>query len=166
MFALDRTHAYWVTCVFGVSMLAGCGGEVHRPQENPSGATAAHDPDDVPITEADVRMPANYAEAVGRIKSYRDAIRSAIEAGTPSKAHCSLDELDIVLGKLPSIARDSGIAKSQWETINVTARELREHFDRLHSAIDAGREPDYAAVSKGVDERIRRLAQIVPPAGR
>ena len=120
----------------------------------------AADPDDVAITEADVKLPANYAEAVSQIKGYRDTIRAAIEAGTPSRAHRSLDELDIVLNKLPSIAKDSGIPNDQWETINTAAQELRNSFNELHSAIDAKREPDYKAVAEPIDQAIAKLEQV------
>ncbi|MEX2113705.1 MAG: hypothetical protein WD845_10995 [Pirellulales bacterium] len=123
-------------------------------------APEAADPHDVPITEADVMMPASYAEALPQIKGYRDTIRSAIEAGTPAHAHRSLDELDIVLDKLPSIAKDSGVPQEQWETINRTARELRNLFDQLHSAIDEKRAPDYQAVAEQINQAIAKLEQV------
>jgi hypothetical protein len=141
--------------LFAVVTLLGCG-----QAEPPKAPAPAHDPDDVPITEADVKMPAGYAEALPRIKSYRDTIRSAIEAGTPSKAHRSLDELDIVLNKLPSIAKSSGVPKEQWEAVNTSAQELRNLFNQVHSAIDAKREPDYKAVAEPIDGAIAKLEQV------
>jgi hypothetical protein len=143
-------------------LLAGC--TKSGPAAPVAGPTvpAAHDPDDVPITEADVKMPANYGEAISRIKAYRDAIRSAIEDGTPTKAHHSLDELDIVLNKLPVLGRDSGVPKGQWEAVNTTARDLRNLFNELHSAIDEKREPNYAAVAKPIDQDIEKLSQLTP----
>ena len=121
---------------------------------------AAANPDDVAITEADVKMPASYADALPQIQSYRDTIRTAIEAGTPGKAHRSLDELDIVLDKLPSIAKDSGVPIEQWETINTAARDLRNLFNQVHSAIDEMREPDYKAVAEPIDQAIAKLEQV------
>jgi hypothetical protein len=123
---------------------------------------AAADHHDVPITEADVKLPASYAEAVPRVKAYRDAIRAAIEAGTPEAAHRPLDELDLVLGKLTSIAKDSGIPIDHWEAINLSARALREHFNQLHAAIDEHRAPDYQAVATGIDGSIATLEQVQP----
>lgn len=140
---------------FVVVALIGCG----KP-EPPKAQAPANDPDDVPITEADVKMPVSYAEAVPRIKSYRDTIRGAIEAGTPDKAHRSLDELDIVLNKLPSIAKDSGVPKEQWEAVNTSAQELRNLFDQVHSAIDENREPDYKAVAEPIEQAIAKLEQV------
>jgi hypothetical protein len=140
--------------LFAVVTLLGCG------QAEPPKSAPAHDPDDIPITEADVKMPASYAEALPQIKSYRDTIRSAVEAGTPSKAHRSLDELDIVLDKLPSIAKESGIPKEQWETVNTTAQELRNLFNQVHSAIDEKREPDYKAVAEPIDQAIAKLEMV------
>jgi hypothetical protein len=143
-------HAWLIAVV-----LVGCGKSEVPP-------APAHDPDDVSITEADVTMPASYADAVPRIKSYRDTIRAAIDEGTPSKAHRSLDELDIVLNKLPSIAKESGIPREQWETINVTARELRDSFNQLHAAIDEKRAPDYSAVAESIEGAIGKLEQVTP----
>ena len=143
--------------------LAGCG-RTETPKDQasePSQAAApAHDPDDVPITEADVMLPTNYDEAIPQIKSYRDTIRGAVEAGTPGKAHRPLDELDIVLKKLPSIAKDSGIPKEQWETINTSAQGLRNLFNQVHAAIDEKREPDYNAVAEPIDQAIDKLEQV------
>jgi hypothetical protein len=137
--------------------LGGCGQTKDQAAEP---AQAAHAPDDVPITEADVKLPANYGDAIPQIKSYRDTIRGAIEAGTPNEAHRSLVELDIVLKKLPSTAKDSGIPKEQWETINTSARELRNLFNQVHSAIDEKHEPGYKAVAEPIDQAIGKLEQV------
>jgi hypothetical protein len=129
------------------------------PATNGTG-TPVHDPDDVPITEADVDMPADYAAAMPRINEYRDSIRSAIDAGTPSKAHRPLDELDIVLNKLPKIASDSDVPRDQWEEVNTASRELRDLFNTLHASIDAGQPPDYPAVADDIEETIARLEAV------
>ncbi len=131
------------------------GNHDHGDHEHADG----HDHHDVPITEADVQMPANYAEAVTRIQGYRDAIRSAATGAEPELAHRPLDELDIVLNRLPEIARDSGVPKQQWEAINTGARELRNLFNQVHAAIDEHHEPDYAAVAQPIDEQIAKLTQ-------
>ena len=138
-----------------VAFVLGCG-----KYERPKAQAPATDHDDVAITEADVKMPASYAEALPQIQSYRDTIRTAIGAGTPGKAHRSLDELDIVLDKLPSIAKDSGVPIEQWETINTAARDLRNLFNQVHSAIDEMREPDYKAVAEPIDQAIAKLEQV------
>lgn len=139
--------------------LAGCG-RTETQEAQPTADAPAHDPDDVPITEADVKMPANYAEAIPQIKSYRDTIQSAVAAGTPQKAHRPLDELDIVLNKLPTIAKESRVAKEHWETVNTSAQELSNLFNQVHSAIDEKREPDYKAVAQPIDEHIGRLESV------
>ncbi len=150
---------------FGSPLLSGCGANEPASQPAaestpPAAESAPSDPDDVPITEADVEMPANYDAALERIKEYRESIRTAVEGGTPSKAHRPLDELDIVLNKLPSIARDSGVPKENWEEVNTTARELRDSFNQVHSAIDGKREPDYGAVAEPIKQAINRLEDI------
>jgi len=145
-------------CLLPLSLVAftlGCG-KTETPKVN------VIDQDDVAITEADVKIPATYTDALPQIRGYRDTIRTAIEAGTPGKAHRSLDELDFVLNKLPSIAKDSGVPIEQWETVNTTAQELRSLFNQVHSAIDAKREPDYKAVAEPIDQAIAKLEQVAP----
>ncbi|HEV3023986.1 MAG TPA: hypothetical protein VGX76_16035, partial [Pirellulales bacterium] len=97
----------WAVAFLGCAFLiAGCG-PVHSPAAD---ATAAHPPnpdeDDVPITADDVKMPASYPEAVERIAGYCNEVRRAIEEKHPNRAHRPLDEMDIVLDRLPEIARD------------------------------------------------------------
>jgi len=151
--------------IVAASMLSvGCG-KAHPTKASPAkkdgaASTATADADDVPITEADVEMPKSFADAVHRIAGYRDNIRAAIEAKTPSKAHRSLDALDIILGKLTEIARDGNVPKQDWETVNTAARELRDRFNEVHSAIDAKQEPDYQAVAKPIDAAIERLHEV------
>jgi hypothetical protein len=120
----------------------------------------ASDPDDMPLTEADVDMPANYADAVTRIGQCRDQIRDAVAAGTFDKAHRPLDELEIVLWKMPNIARDSGIPKTSWETVVESSEKLSELFNQVHAAIDDHQEPNYDAVAQPIDEAIDRLEEV------
>lgn len=146
-----------------LGLLLGFGCEAKtQPDKAPSETVKDTDPDphDVPITEADVEMPKSYGEAVDRIVGYRDTIRAAIEAGTPTKAHRSLDELDIVLRKLAEIAKEHDVPRDQWETVNTSARELRNRFNELHSSIDAGEKPDYAKEAEEINKRIERLKSV------
>ena len=121
---------------------------------------AVPDPDDVPIKAADVAKPKNYADALTRIEGYRNTIRDEIGAGRPTKAHRGLDELDIVLNQLPSIARDSGVPKELWEKVNTTAKAIRDLFNQVHSRIDDKKEPDYGSVSTAIDKAISDLKAI------
>jgi hypothetical protein len=117
----------------------------------------AHDPDDVPITEADVDMPADFGAAVNRLVEYARRIKTAIKDGTPTKAHRPLDEADIVIGKIMGLARASGVPKQEWEEINLARRAVREQQDRLHAAIDAGETAPLAEVEPRLDEALRVL---------
>ncbi len=139
-------------------VLGGCGSST-TVKPSPTAAPAT-DPHDVPITEADVKMPANYADAIARIKQYRDAIRDGAGSPNPAVAHRPLDELDIVLSKLPGIARDSGVPQEHWETVNVASRELRTLFNQVHAAIDDKKTPDYNAVAKPIEDAIGRLESV------
>ena len=149
-------------------LVSGCGDTIPEPASTPAspapapqaGGTAPSDPDDVAITEADVKRPTDFADAVTRIKGYRDSIRDEIAAGRPTRAHRALDELDIVLNWLPEIARDGNIPKERWEAVNTTAQQIQELFNKVHSNIDAKKDPDYASVSKDIDEAIGRLAEV------
>ena len=118
------------------------------------------DPDDVPIKAADVAKPKNYADALSRIEGYRNTIRDEIGAGRPTKAHRGLDELDIVLNQLPSIARDSGVPKELWEKVNTTAKAIQDLFNQVHSRIDDKKEPEYGSVSTAIDKAISDLKAI------
>jgi len=71
-----------------------------------------------------------------------------------------LDELDIVLRKLAEIAREHDVPREKWETVNTAARELRNRFNKLHSAIDAGEKPDYAPEAEEIDKGIERLKSV------
>ena len=115
------------------------------------------DPHDVKITEADVKKPADYKDAVARIKEYRKDIEAKAGGDVPGKSHRPLDELDIVLKWLPGIARDSNVPKNQWETINTNTQKLRELFEKVHQNIDNKKNPDFPGVAKDVDETIGRL---------
>ena len=150
-----------IVAVLSCAALVGCGGQPGVPPSSSTDA-ATPDPHDVPITEAAVDLPKTYADAIPRIQAYRDTIRAEAQGTVPAKAHRALDELDIVLDKLPTIARDSGVPKENWETINTTARELRDLFNQVHTAIDDQRTPDYAAVAAPIEQAIERLAGFAP----
>lgn len=180
---LSMTYTALVAvCCFVV----GCGGSDSTPSAQPNSAgpaqsAATHDhgdgsgphshsddPHDVKITEADVKKPSDYKDAVARIKEYRKEIEIKGSSDTPGKAHRPLDELEIVLKWLPGIARDSNVPKSQWETVNTSAQKLRELFEKLHQSIDEKKKPDFAAVAKDLDEAIGKLdaaatATVAPP---
>jgi hypothetical protein len=137
--------------------IAGC----HRAAAKTDVAESA-DPDDVPITAADVDMPEMYSDAVDHIRSYRDRIRDAVAAGTPSQAHRPLDELEFVLERMPNLARDAGIPKRKWESVVLAAEDISELFGEVHAAIDERRKPDYEKVASGIDDAIERLATLTP----
>jgi hypothetical protein len=161
-----------VCAILGLCLAAGCGkSDPSKTAQSPptkEGATHDHgdgsgvhshaaDPHDVKITEADVKKPANFKDAVARIQEYRKEIEVKAGGDVPGKAHRPLDELDIVLKWLPSIARDSGVPKDQWETINTTGQQLRELFEKVHQNIDNKKNPDFPSVAKDVDSAIGRL---------
>ncbi len=156
---------YWTVFlfVFGV-LLTGCNKTNGKPEQQSPSAVGLDESDakseDVHITADDVQRPSDYREAVARIRTYRDLIRDEIAANRPKKAHRPLDELAFVLEWLPELARDSGIPKDKWESINVTAQQIGDRFNTLHEQIDAGQKPDFEAVADEIQQGIETLAGI------
>jgi len=105
-------------------------------------------------------MPVNYAVAVERICGYRDAIRLAIASGQLRDAHRPLDETNIAIDRLPSVARAGGVPRRYWEQIVTSSEDLREALDEIHTEIDAHRKPDYALHAKPIDEALARLQAV------
>lgn len=149
------------------TMLGGCSKSSapmsHSEAPSPT-ATVAHDPDDIPLTQEQIKALkltiTSYPDALTKIKSYRDSIRDGIASGDPHKAHRPLDELDIVLEYLPNVARGNDIPKSQWETVNTSAQQLRDLFNKLHAQIDGGEKADYAAVAGEIDSALAKLESV------
>ncbi len=123
------------------------------------GQAAAHDPDDVPITEKDIEMPKDYAALVAQVEKLANDIRDKIAAGTPTKAHRSLDELDIILKKAAEIASRS-VAKEHWKEVNVQSKELAAAHNELHEKIDEKQNPDYAAVAERIQKAVESLKAV------
>jgi hypothetical protein len=102
----------------------------------------------------------SYEIAVVRIKSYRDTIRDRIADGKPAEAHRSLDELDLILGWLPQLAKDSEVPRENWEEVSTSAQTLRDSFNEVHAAIDEKKDPNYQAVSGKIDEAVTELEAV------
>ena len=155
--------------IAGLTLSAGCGSQtdtVAGGDSHAGAAASAHDPDDIPLTDAQKESlrqgVTSYVDALRQIKSYRDTIRDAVKAGNPAKAHRPLDELDAVLEHLPTVARDSNVPRTQWETVNTSAQQLRDLFDKVHAQIDAGEQADYQAVETDIDSAFAQLDGIPP----
>lgn len=114
---------------------------------------------DTPITKADVKMPANFAELVSRIELYRDQIKAAIDAGKPETGHRALDELDIILGEAMSLAEKS-VPEDQLGAVNEACQSLRNAFLEIHQSIDANQKPDYSANAQTIEDAIAKLKSI------
>ncbi|HWB11237.1 MAG TPA: hypothetical protein VG826_18555 [Pirellulales bacterium] len=130
------------------------------PTKPTADAVSPVNPDDVPITEAEVPVPASYAEAVERLAGYRDAIRQAVESGQYGKAHRPLDETNITIERLPDIARSSDMPRRHWEQVVTASEDLGEALDQIHTQIDAGGKADYAPHAEAIDDAIARLQAI------
>ncbi|HEX7446741.1 MAG TPA: hypothetical protein VF306_04300 [Pirellulales bacterium] len=149
----------YLTAMMALAVLSGC-------QPVPSSATtdAAHteteEPNDAPLGEAEVQLPADYPAAMRQIVEYRDAIRTAVESGDLEQAHHPLDEADVVLRRLPEIARDSGVPRRHWEQVVVASEDLNELWGEIHAAIDEHQAPDYSTRQKAIDDAVERLQSV------
>lgn len=163
----------------GLALFVGCGsGETDAPavttdtsttptpeETDGEGMPEEHvDPHDVPPTDAEIQAVRDgvptYDAAIAQIQAYRDTIRDETTAGTPAKAHRSLDMLDYVLQWLPGIAQENEVPREQWETIGENSQTLRDLFDQVHANIDDGEEPDYGAVADQIEAAVDALAAV------
>lgn len=152
-----------ILCAVMLSAASGCRQAATSPATTDDAAVAGKQ-EETPITAADVPMPDDYAAAVKRLGEYRDAIRQAVSSGRSHDAHRPLDETNIALERLPSIAKASGVPRSDWETIVVAGDDLAEAMAVIHEAIDAGQSPDYEAHAAAIDGALQRLRAIVEHA--
>ena len=145
--------------------LTGC----NQSAEKPAGSEGEDDynPHDVPITEeqkAELReQTAQFADAVAKVKEFRNEVEKETAAGIPEnpyKAHQALDKADLLLQWLPEIARNSGVPKEHWVTVNTSANELRTLFEQVHQNIDDKKNPDFAAVADQIDQKIAGLEEV------
>jgi DNA repair exonuclease SbcCD ATPase subunit len=167
MFSLQPVLAI----VVATALLIGCGQSSDRQQtpiegKTPQASSEAADPHDVPLTEEEIARlkeeTARYEDAIAHIRQYQRTIQQEATAGEPAKAHRALDNLDVVLERLPEAARDSGVPRDRWQAVNETAQNLRELFDQVHARIDAGETPDYESFADEIDRGIQTLAAIEP----
>lgn len=142
-----------------VAALTGCQ-PAASSATNDTSATATDGAEQAPAAETEVALPADYASAVGRIGEYRDAIRSAVIGGDLEQAHHPLDEADLVLRRLPEIARDSGVPRRYWEQIVVASEDLNELWGEIHAKIDAHQTPDYSSLQEAIDDAVDRIASV------
>jgi len=160
--------------VASLGLMAGCGQEGQTAGDQnaaPSDSDGQHaeavDPHDVPITEEQKQQlreeTAKFADAVARIKKFRDAVEQETKDGLPAnpfEAHQALDKADLLTQWLPKTAQDSGVAMEHLETVTPAAEELRELFDKIHLNIDNRVDPDFVSVKQQMDARIAELEAI------
>jgi hypothetical protein len=105
-------------------------------------------------------MPGSFAEAVERIAGCYNAIGKAIDAGHAHDAHRPLDEADIILNRLPEIARDSGVPKRHWEKVVVAGEEIRDLLNEIHGALDDGRPAEFQSVAPRIAAALDSLEEV------
>ena len=154
---------------FGVP--AGCGSTDQKATGGGGDAVADgnddYNPHDVPITEEQKTrlrdQTAKFSDAVATIRQFRNEVEQETAGGIPEnpyKAHQALDRADLVLRRLPEIARNSGVAKDHWEAVNTSANELRTLFEQVHQNVDNKKDPNFAAVADAIDQEVAGLEEI------
>lgn len=113
---------------------------------------------DAPLAKADVKLPANFAELVSRVKGYRDEIETAIAAEKPESAHRAFEELTIVLDETMTLAQDA-VPAEQLAAVNEARQTLRNAFLEIHQTIDAKEKLDYPAKKPAIEAAIRTLEE-------
>lgn len=131
--------------------------------EHGHGDHAHHDHDHGP--GEDFVLPKTFADAVAAVKKYRDTIAGALGSSDLEKTHTPLDEVDVVLSKLGTIARDSGVPVELLPNVDTAAKALQTLFKQLHEDIDAGKTPQYAAISPGIDAALKGLDAVLAGVG-
>jgi len=157
----------------GFALLAGCGQSDPEPSAADDGTPAAeagddeYNPHDVPITEEQKQQlfeqVAQFPKAVEVLQQLRDATERETKDGIPEnpyEVHQSLDKADLVLTKLPDIARDWGVAREHWAEVNTTANDVRNLFEKVHQNVDNKQDPDFASVAGEIDAKLARLVEI------
>ena len=161
-----RQYVFTVVTVVSLALLVGCGDSGTTPPGGKDKGGKTVDPHDIPMTEHEKdQLKASikdYPDALTRIKSYRDKIRTETTSGEAALAHRPLDELDLVLGWLPQIAEKSGVPKTKLEDLTKTAQQLQDLFNKVHAKIDAHEKPDYAAVANDIEAEIKKLEALTP----
>jgi hypothetical protein len=170
-FSLAAVSLVGVVCL---GIIAGCGQEDQTPSPQNEGQAAdsggqqeAVDPHDVPLTDEQKQQmreaTKTLASAVAKIKQFRNTVEQETKDGLPEnplEVHQALDKADLLVQWLPEIARDSGVPKEHWKTINTAANQLRELFEKVHLNIDSKADPDFASVEEQMDAKIAELQAI------
>lgn len=159
-----------LAAMLAMGLLVGCGKDgdekTNKTEAGKTEKAEGADPHDVPLTEEEIAQlkkdTAKYADAIQHIKDYQKTIQDETTGGQPAKAHRALDNLDVVLERLPEAAQNSGVPKDKWQEVNETAQNLRDLFNKVHANIDAGEKPDYEAVAAEIDQGIQTLSSIQP----
>lgn len=166
---LMRTFSFPAFAIVAIGLIVGCGrteqadtkATMSREQDESSDA---YDPHDMPLTAEEIAQlkeeTAQYEDAIEHIQQYQRTIQQETTQGKPAKGHRALDNLDVVLERLPAAARDSGVPREKWQEVNETAQKLRDLFNQVHANIDAGTDPNYDAVAAEIEQGIETLAAI------
>jgi len=139
-----------------MSLLIGC--SQPAPPVAPNQDDGHDHSHNVPITKADVKMPATFAELVTRIEQYDSQVKAVIESGKPESGHRALDELDIVVAETMTLAQAS-VPEDRMAAVNEARQTIRNAFLELHQSIDAKEKPDYAAKEPAIQAAIATLKQ-------
>ncbi len=114
---------------------------------------------------ATVEVPATYGEAVAKIESLKKGMGTLIEKGELAKVHVEAEKIGKVAEKLPELAKKQGESAADLKEVELAAKELKDLFDPIDKAADAGKKEETKAVFAKYDAPIARLKKHVGHAG-
>jgi hypothetical protein len=141
-----------VLCLFLAAVaLSGCNNAPTTSEDSTAGAEQhAHDHDH--------ELPQSYAAAVAEIKSCRDEVKSAFDAGTPDACDHALHTAADVLDALGGLAGKAGLGKEDVEAVNSAAKELFGLFSEIHHGFHGdGEGAAFDDVADKINEAIATL---------
>jgi hypothetical protein len=102
------------------------------------------------------------AEAVQTLKSHRDVVKAAFDAGAPEDCHETLHEVGLLIEQLPSMAEQARLQAADMDEVKQAANKLMDAFGKIDKSLHG--DPDgatYSDVASEVDAALATLERKV-----
>jgi len=111
--------------------------------------------------------PESYTAALKQIRSARDDVKAAFDAGTPKACDEALHVLAEVLVALPEVAAETDLPKEDWQVVKDQSKSLFDQFMKIHNGFHGDGEPgaSFDSVETEVDAAIEILESKVSATG-
>lgn len=123
------------------------------------GSGATTDPE---VASPNVFALESVAVGVAQLKALNASIKAAFDAGTPHECDGALHEASEIVNALPQAATDEGFTAEGVETVSKNAKNLFDHYMKIHEGFHGGGEDtsetnSYESVADGIDAAIAEL---------